>query len=75
MITYEKELIKTLKCSEEEANRLNHQYIGTHQFSCEGNPLDRGAYCATVHGIIRHGHVLVTKNHHYHSQYICFFVF
>ena len=29
------------------------------RYSCLGNPMDRGAYMATVHGIARHN--LVTK--------------
>ena len=29
--------------------------------SCLGNPMDRGAWQATVHGVIRVGHDLVTK--------------
>ena len=31
------------------------------QFSCLGNPMDRGAWWATVHGIMRVEHNLVTK--------------
>ena len=31
------------------------------QYSCLGNPLDRGASWATVHGVARVGHNLVTK--------------
>ena len=31
------------------------------QFSCLGNPMDRGASWATVHGVARVGHDLVTK--------------
>ena len=30
------------------------------QHSCLGNPVDRGAWRATVHGVIRVGHDLVT---------------
>ena len=30
-------------------------------YSCLGNPLDRGAWWATVHGVTRAGHDLVTK--------------
>ena len=30
-------------------------------YSCIGNPMDRGAWGATVHGITRVGHDLVTK--------------
>ena len=26
------------------------------QYSCLGNPMDRGAWCATVHGAARAGH-------------------
>ena len=31
------------------------------QYSCLGNPTDRGAWWATVHGIIRAGFDLATK--------------
>ena len=31
------------------------------QYSCLGNPMDRGAWWATVHGVARVGHNLVTK--------------
>ena len=31
------------------------------QYSCLGNPTDRGAWRATVHGVARVGHDLVTK--------------
>ena len=31
------------------------------QYSCLGNPMDRGAWCATVHGVTRVRHDLVTK--------------
>ena len=31
------------------------------QYSCLGNPTDRGAWQATVHGVTRVGHDLVTK--------------
>ena len=34
------------------------------QYSCLGNPMDRGAWWATVHGITRVGHDLVTIHHH-----------
>ena len=41
------------------------------QYSCLGNPMDRGAWWASVHGIARVGHDLVTK-----QQYLLhFFVF
>ena len=33
----------------------------TFQYSCMENPMDRGAWQATVHGITRVGHDLVTK--------------
>ena len=32
------------------------------QYSCLGNPMDRGAWRATVHGITRVGHELATKS-------------
>jgi len=31
------------------------------QYSCLENPMDRGAWWATVHGVARIGHDLVTK--------------
>ena len=31
------------------------------QYSCLGNPMDRGYWWATVHGVARVGHDLVTK--------------
>ena len=31
------------------------------QFSCLENPMDRGAWQATVHGVTRVGHDLVSK--------------
>jgi len=31
------------------------------QYSCLENPMDRGAWQATVHGVTRVGHDLVTK--------------
>ena len=31
------------------------------QYSCLENPMDRGAWWATVHGVTRVGHYLVTK--------------
>ena len=31
------------------------------QYSCLENPMDRGAWLATVHGVERAGHDLVTK--------------
>ena len=39
------------------------------QYSCLGNPKDRGAWLATVHGVARVGHNLAIKppNHHYQS--------
>ena len=33
-------------------------------YSCLGNPMDRGAWQATVHGIARVGHSLSTKPRH-----------
>ena len=32
-----------------------------HQYSCLENPLDRGAWHATVHGVAKVGHELATK--------------
>ena len=31
------------------------------QYFCLGNPMDRGAWWSTVHGVVRVGHDLVTK--------------
>jgi len=31
------------------------------QYSCIGNPMDRGAWWATVHGVVRVRHDLATK--------------
>ena len=31
------------------------------QYSCQGNPMDRGAWQAMVHGVARTGHDLATK--------------
>jgi len=33
-------------------------------YSCLGNPMDRGAWWATVHGVARVGHNLATKEQH-----------
>ena len=33
------------------------------QYSCLENPMDRGTWWATVHGVPRVGHDLVTKPH------------
>ena len=33
------------------------------QYSCLGNPMDRGAWCAAVYGVTRVGHNWVTKQH------------
>ena len=35
-----------------------------HQCSCLGNPMDRGPWCAAVHGLQRVGHDWVTKLSH-----------
>ena len=34
----------------------------TLQYSCLENPMDRGAWWATVHGVTRVGHGCLTKN-------------
>ena len=34
------------------------------QYSCLENPMDRGAWQATVHGVVRTGHNLATKPPH-----------
>ena len=31
------------------------------QYSCLENPMDRGAWWATIHGVVRVGHDLATK--------------
>ena len=38
------------------------------QYPCPGNPMDRGAWRATVHGVTTDGHDLVTKSAPYHHQ-------
>ena len=40
------------------------------QYSCLGNPMDRGTWRATFNGITRVGHNLATKslNHHHHQH-------
>ena len=35
------------------------------QYSCLGNPLDRGTWQATVHGVSRAEHSLQLDHHHY----------
>ena len=37
-----------------------------HQYSCLENPVDRGVWPATVHGVRRVRHDLATKHHHHH---------
>ena len=39
------------------------------RYSCLGNPMDRGAWLAIVHGVARAGHDLVTKPPHHHQIY------
>ena len=41
------------------------------QYSCLENPMDRGAYKATVYGVAR-GDTTQQLNHHHHYQYTCF---
>ena len=36
----------------------------SHQYSCLGNPMDRGAWQATVHRVTKVGRDLGTKPHH-----------
>ncbi|KAB0382512.1 hypothetical protein FD755_004429, partial [Muntiacus reevesi] len=38
------------------------------QYSCLENPMDRGAWQASVHGVTRVGHDLATKPPNHHSQ-------
>ena len=38
------------------------------QYSCLENPIDRGAWWATVHGVSWIRHVLATKHHHLHDK-------
>ena len=45
------------------------------QNSCLGNPMDRGAWQATVHGVTRVGHKLVTKPPLAPQFYIHFLLF
>ena len=39
------------------------------QYSCLGSPVDRGAWQATVHGVISTGHNLVTKPQSHEKLY------
>ena len=42
------------------------------QYSCLRNPMDRGAWRATVHGVAKRvGHNLVTKQHMYNKSRDC----
>ena len=41
------------------------------QYSCLGNPMDRGAWQATVHGVQRLRHDLATKQQQYTYVYVC----
>ena len=42
------------------------------QYSCLENPMDRGAWQATVHGVARVGHDLASKPPpHYMLRFIC----
>ena len=41
------------------------------QYSCLGNPTDRGTWRATVHGVVRTGHSSVAKPHHQSLQGPC----
>ena len=38
------------------------------QYSCLGNPMDRGAWQPTVPGVTRVGHDLATKQHHHPAR-------
>ena len=38
------------------------------QYSCLENPMDGGAWWATVHGVARVKHDLVTNHHHHQMQ-------
>ena len=38
------------------------------QYSCLGNPMDRGAWQATVHGVAKVGHDLVTQQQQSHHM-------
>ena len=38
------------------------------QYPCLENPMDRGVWQATVHGVARIGHDLVTKTNHHISM-------
>ena len=40
---------------------LGERNVYPFQYSCLGNPRDRGAWWATVYGVARVGHKLVTK--------------
>ena len=56
--------VKESACSEGEPGREDSPGEGNGyplQYSCLGNPMDRGAWWDTVHGVGRVGHDLVTK--------------
>ena len=42
------------------------------QYSCLENPMDRGAWQLTVHGVARIGHDLEMKPPHYHNFVFAF---
>ena len=41
---------------------LEEEHGNPLQYSCRGKPMDGGACWATVHGVVRVGHDLVTKH-------------
>ena len=47
--------------NEGQIRKLEVQYGNPHQYSCLENPMDRGAWRATVPGVTRVGHDLATK--------------
>ena len=45
--------------------REDHQEKGMAKYSCLGNPMDRGTWQVTVHGVARVKHDLETEPHHH----------
>ena len=45
------------------------------QYSCLGNPMDRGVWCATAHEVARISHVWVTKQNQQQGAHRCHLLF
>ena len=60
---------RTIACQASLSMEFSREVNGSpFQYSCLGNPMDRGAWQATVHGVTRVGHDLITKQQ---QIYIC----